>query len=133
MGPGGYILFDLPARETPVDREFLEGLGHPVEVCHGPGDGVCPLVAGRGCPLAERANGIVFELDLDQPKHRAVLRKYKSYLPAETPIRVAVRPGQKEKYAELLRGLRVWAHTPVAGDLDALASEVEAADRFRDV
>jgi len=126
-----YILFDIPTGETPVDKGFLEGLGHPVEVCHGPGEGVCPLVKGEGCPLAERAHGIVFELDLDQPKHRAILRKYKSYLPDDMPIRVAVRPGQEETYSELLQGLKVWAHTPVAGDLDAMAAEVDAADRFR--
>ncbi len=132
MPSRSYILFDLPDHETPVDQEFLESLGHGVEVCHGPGEGVCPLVQGRGCPLAERAHGVVFELDLDNPKHRAILRKYKSHLPPDTPLRVAVRPGQEEKYADLLRGLRVWAHTPVAGDLDALAAEVEAADSLRD-
>ncbi len=132
MEAESYVLFDIPAGETPVDRRFLEQLGHPVEVCHGPGDGVCPLVQGQGCPLAERAHGIVFELDLDNPKHRAILRKYKSHLPDDTPIRVTVRPGQDEKYADLLQGLRVWPHIPVAGDLDALAAEVEAADRFRD-
>jgi len=125
-----YILFDIPGGETPVDREFLERLGHPVEVCGGPGEGVCPLVEGKGCPLAERAHGVVFELDLDEPKHRAILRKYKSHLRDDLPIRVAVRPGQAEKYAELLQGLKVLAHTPVAGDLDALAAEVEAADMF---
>jgi hypothetical protein len=26
--------------------------------------------------------------------------------------------------------LKVWTHTPVAGDLDAFAAEVEAADQF---
>jgi hypothetical protein len=30
----------------------------------------------------------------------------------------------------LLQGLRVWTHTPVAGDLDAFAAEVEAADQL---
>jgi hypothetical protein len=130
MESESYILFDIPTGETPLDAKFLESLGHPVEVCHGPGDGVCPLVKGTGCPLAERAHGIVFELDLDLPKHRAILRKYKSFLPEDTPIRVAVKPGQESTYAELLRGLKVWAHTPVAGDLDAIAAEVEAADSF---
>ena len=47
------------------------------------------------------------------------------------PIRVMVQPGQEEQYAALLRGVRVWTHTPVAGDLDAIAAEVEAADRLR--
>lgn len=132
MESESYILFDIPSGETPVDHEFLETLGHPVEVCHGPGEGMCPLIQGQGCPLAERAHGIVFELDLDRPEHQAVLAKYKSYLPDDTPIRVSVRPGQEEKYAELLKGLKVWTHEPVAGDLDAMAAEVEAADAFRE-
>jgi len=46
------------------------------------------------------------------------------------PIRVAVRPGQEQTFAPLLKGLRVWTHTPVAGDLDAFAAEVEAAEQF---
>jgi hypothetical protein len=114
-----YILFDTPGGETPVDHEFLERLGHPVEVCGGPGEGACPLVEGKGCPLAERAHGVVFELDLDEPKHQAILRKYKSHLRDDLPIRVAVRPGQAEK-PELSR-LKVLAHR--WSDLDALAAE----------
>ncbi|HXV72533.1 MAG TPA: hypothetical protein VEB69_14175 [Acidimicrobiia bacterium] len=126
-----YVLFDIPDGRPPVDRDFLVRLGHPVEVCSGPGEGACPLVAGRGCPLAENAHGIVFELDLDRPAHRAVLRKYKTALD-EVPIRIAVRPGQEEQFATLLQGIKVWTHEPVAGDLDAFAAEVEAADQFRD-
>lgn len=127
----GYVLFDIPPGEEPVDREFLVSLGHPVEVCHGPGgEAQCPLVEGKGCPLVENAHGVVFELDLARPEHRTILETYKRELREDMPIRVAVRPGQEEEFAPLLKGLRVWTHTPVAGDLDALAAEVEAADRF---
>lgn len=132
MPSDSYILFDLPRGEVPVDGEFLESLGHPVEVCHGPAEEVCPLLTGAGCPLAEDAHGIVFELDLSRPEHRAILRKYKTSLRADVPIRVAVLPGQHEEHADLLKGLKVWDHQPVAGDLDALAAETEAADSFRD-
>ncbi len=128
---GSYVLFDIPAGERPVDSDFLVRLGHPVEVCHGPGgERVCPLVAGKGCPLAQNAHGIVFELDLERPEHRAILRKYKSQLREDVPLRVVVRPGQEEQYAPLLKGIKVWTHEPVAGDLDALAAEVDAADLF---
>lgn len=124
-----YILFDVPGGADPVDRAFLEQLGHRVMVCPGPKLGtLCPILAGEGCALAENAHGIVFELDLDRPQHRAILTKYKESLRSDIPIRVVVRPGQAQKYAELLRGLKVLAHVPVAGDLDALAAEVEAAD-----
>lgn len=126
--PGGYILFDIPEGSEPVDREFLEQLGHPVLVCHGPQPGkLCPILSGQGCPLAEDADGIVFELDLDRPQHRAILRRYKESLRSDLPIHVVVRPGQEIEHSELLHGLKVWTHVPVAGDLDALAAQVEAA------
>jgi hypothetical protein len=125
-----YILFDVPDGNEVADRGFLEHLGHRVMTCTGPQTGmVCPLLSGEGCALAEGAHGIVFELDLDGDQHRAILGKYKSSLRSDLPVRVAVRPGQESKYAELLRGLKVWTHAPVAGDLDAMAAEVEAADR----
>lgn len=129
---GSYVLFDIPEGQTPIDSGFLVRLGHPVEVCHGPGgETVCPLVAGQGCPLAENAHGIVFELDLEREEHRDILREYQSQLRDDVPIRVMVRPGQEEEYADLLRGVRVWTHTPVAGDLDAIAAEIDAADQLR--
>lgn len=129
---GSYVLFDIPEGQTPIDSGFLVRLGHPVEMCHGPGgETVCPLVAGQGCPLAENAHGIVFELDLERAEHRDILREYQSQLRDDVPIRVMVRPGQEEEYADLLRGVRVWTHTPVAGDLDAIAAEIDAADQLR--
>lgn len=126
----GYILFDLPEGEEPVDRAFLEGLGHQVEVCHGPRHGtLCPILSGEGCLLAEGAQGIIFELDLDRPQHRAILNEYKTSLRSDIPIRVLVRPDQARRYPHLLAGLRTWMDTPVAGDLDAVAAEVESNQR----
>lgn len=125
----GYVLFDLPPGAEPVDRAFLEGLGHPVMVCHGPAPGtLCPILSGEGCPLAEGAHGIVFELDLDRAQHRAILNQYKVGLREDVPIRVMVGPGQRERYASLLQGLKVLDHVPVAGDLDGFAAEVEASE-----
>lgn len=129
---GNYVLFDIPTGEHPVDSDFLVRLGHPVETCHGPdGERGCPLVEGKGCPLAENAQGIVFELDLERPEHQEILSRYKSGLREDVPIRVAVQPGQEKEFAHLLEGVRVWTHTPVAGDLDAFAAEVEAAEKLR--
>lgn len=124
-----YILFDLPPGQEPVDPQFLEQLGHRVMVCNGPKPGtLCPILSGEGCALAENAHGIVFELDLDRHQHRAILAKYKEALKGDVPIRVMVLPGQSAKYPELLTGLKVLTHIPVAGDLDSLAAEVDAAD-----
>jgi hypothetical protein len=126
-----YILFDIPRGEEPVDGAFLEGLGHRVMVCHGPDAGhLCPILSGEGCELAEGAEGIVFELDLERTQHRAILSRYKDSLRSDLPIRIVVRPDQRAKYSHLLNGLKVLDHVPVAGDLDALAAEVEAAETF---
>lgn len=126
-----YILFDIPEGNRPVDEEFLERLGHRVMVCNGPKSGqLCPILSGEGCSLAEGAHGIVFELNLDRPQHRAILAQYKDSLRSDLPIRVVVQPDQVTKYAELLKGLKVLDHVPVAGDLDGLAAEVEASDEY---
>ena len=124
-----YILFDIPGGEEPVDRHFLEQLGHRVMVCPGPEQGkLCPILNGKGCELVDGAQGIVFELDLDRAQHRAILARYKETVRSDVPVRVVVRPGQAEKYADVVKGLKVLTHEPVAGDLDALAAEAEAAD-----
>lgn len=124
----GYILIDSPDGVGPRNRAFLEGLGHAVMTCGGPQHGeLCPILSGDGCPLAEGADGIVFELDLDRPQHRAILRKYKAVLRPDLPIRVLARSDQVARHRELLSGLRVWDHIPAAGDLDAIAAEVESA------
>jgi hypothetical protein len=124
-----YILFDIPTGEKPVDAAFVEGLGHPVTVCNGPAHGeTCPILTGEKCALAEGAHGIVFEFDLDSAQHRSILETYKSRLRSDVPIGVVVKPGQAEEHAGLLAGLKVWDHTPTAGDLDGLAAAVDASD-----
>ena len=125
------ILVDMPEGE-PLEAGFLEDLGHPVSVCHGPAHAtLCPILSGKGCTMVEGAHGIVFELDLDRPQHRAILKRYKELVRDDVPIRVVVTPDQSIKHAELLKGVRVWTHRPGIGDLDGFAAEVEAADRFR--
>lgn len=111
-----------------MDAAFLEHLGHRVMVCPGPRAGtVCPILTGEGCELAENASGIVFELDLDTPQHRAILKRYKTSLRPDLPISVVVTHDQASRYADLLAGLSVMTHPPVAGDLDAMAAQVESS------
>ena len=129
--PGSVVLLDISAGTGEFDRSILERLNHPVVVCHGPeASQHCPLVAGGECSKFEQAHGIVFELDLDRPEHRAILRKYRALAKPDMPIRVITRPGQAEHHASLLEGVETWNHEPNVADLDGFASEVEAADRF---
>ncbi|HLF61078.1 MAG TPA: hypothetical protein VI980_07875 [Acidimicrobiia bacterium] len=121
------ILFDIPDG-SPPDQAFLEQLGHEVVVCNGPAHGtLCPILHGD-CPKVDGAHGIVFELNLDRPQHRAILARYKETTRPDVPIRVVTTQEQALRYSELLKGLKVWTHQPAAGDLDGLAAEVEASD-----
>jgi len=126
----GPILLDAPlCDDTGFDISFLERNQHPVIVCHGPEpEKLCPLLAEGACAKYEAARGVIFELDLDRPQHRAILHRYRSLGPA-IPIRVVVRPDQVERYRDELADVEVWTHTPTAADLDGFAAEVEAADR----
>jgi hypothetical protein len=126
----GMILDVTPGDHERFERHLLEGMGHRVEVCHGAHDN-CPLVEEGTCELVEQAHGVVFKLDLDREYHRRILERYRSTLRSETPIAVAVAPGQEERYADLLEGMYLWNHEPTSADLDGFASLVEAADRTR--
>lgn len=127
----GIILVDVPPGEDETfDASFLDKIGHPVRVCRGPAaEAVCPLVAGVECEKFDVAHGIVFELDLDRPQHRAIVERYRALAGPEMPIRVVVRAGQEERYREFLDQVQVWSHEPTVADLDGFAAEVEAVDR----
>jgi hypothetical protein len=127
----GMILDVTPGDHEGFERHLLEGMGHQVEVCHGPdGHQRCPLIEEGTCELVKRAHGVVFKLDLDRPYHRTILERYKAVL-GDTPIAVAVRPGQDDEYPELLDGVYLWNHQPTSAELDGFAALVEASDRIR--
>ncbi len=127
----GVVLLDVsPGASEVFERSFLERVGHPALVCHGPHEGtLCPLLAGKGCADFDAAHGIVFELDLDRPQHRAIVKRYRELGREGLPIRVVATPEQAARYRDLLAGTEVWTHQPTAADLDAFAAEVEATDR----
>jgi hypothetical protein len=125
--PEGIIL-DVTPGSAVFEADFLERLGHPVLVCHGPMHDVCPLLEDQSCEMLDSAHGIVFQLDLDRPDHRKILERYRRVLAADHPIRVVVQPGQDRAYAALLEGCQVWTHQPNAGELDGFAAQVEASD-----
>lgn len=122
------VILDVTPGDTRFEAGLLEKLGHPVLICHGPGEEVCPLIADGTCELLEAAHGVVFQLDLDRPDHRTILDRYQKVL--DVPIRAVVKPGQDVTYADLLTGVQVWTHEPTAGDLDGFAAQVETSDRF---
>lgn len=126
------LILDVTHTDAAPDREFLEHLGHPVLVCHGPAWGrACPIIKGN-CPMVDAAHGVIFQLDLDRPQHRVILKRYQEVLDDDVPIVAVVQPGQEERYPDVLRGCRVWTDGPTVAGLDGLAALVETADELRD-
>jgi hypothetical protein len=82
--------------------------------------------------MIEAAHGVVFQLDLERPQHRAILKRYQEVLPDDVPITVVLQEGQQEKYSELLSGVQTWENEPTVSELDGFAAEVEAADWTRE-
>ena len=125
------VLLDVPTGQGEFDRDILERLGHPVAMCPGPTEGKpCPILDGKACAKFEGAHGIVFELDLDRPEHRAIVERYRARGHDDMPIRVVVHPDQAEEYADLLDQVEVWTHEPTVAELDGFAARVESVDRF---
>lgn len=83
----------------------LERAGNVVIECAGPNGTPCPLVVGDGCSLADQATGIVFELDIDDAHHRAILRCYRDRPGTTTPIRLIAAPAQREQHRHDLAGI----------------------------
>lgn len=128
---GGLIILDVATGDPNLewDRSILEGMEHPVAVCHGPEmKHLCPLLAGLGCDMFENAHGVVFKLDLQRSQHRAILRLYRELRP-EVTVCAVVSPEQAERFAALLEDVQTWTHEPTVADLDGFAAQVEALDR----
>ena len=126
------LILDVTPADGEFDRSFLERLGHPVLVCHGPEMGhTCPILKD-GCEMVDSAHGIIFQIDLERPQHRAILKRYKEVVAEDVPLAVVVREGQRAKYRDLLTGVQVWEAEPTVSELDGFAAEVEAADWTRE-
>lgn len=125
------VILDVTPADGEFDRDFLEKLGHPVLVCHGPEQGhLCPILKD-GCGMVDSAHGIIFQVDLERPQHRAILRRYQEVVADDIPIFAVVRKGQKARFKDLLKGVQTWEGEPTASELDGFAAEVEAADWAR--
>lgn len=126
------LILDVTPADGEFDRDFLEKLGHPVLVCHGPEMGhLCPILKD-GCEMVNSAHGVVFQLDLERAQHRAILKRYQEVVADDVPIVAVVREGQKDRYSDLISGIHVWETDPTASELDGFAAEVEAADWGRE-
>jgi hypothetical protein len=125
------LILDVTPADGEFDRDFLEKLGHPVLVCHGPELGhLCPILKD-GCEMVSSAHGVVYQLDLDRPQHRAILKRCREVVADDIPIVAVVREGQKARFGDLLTGVHIWESAPTPSELDGFAARVEAADWTR--
>jgi len=133
MEDTGGLILDVTPSDQPIDKNLLEKMGHPVQVCHGPEWGhVCSIVTGS-CSMVDSAHGIVFRLDLDRPVHRTILKRYQESVADDIPLVVVVAAGQEEEYADILADVQVWVGEPTIAELDGFSAQTEAADEFRDI
>ena len=122
------VILDVnPApEELQWEQDWLQdGLDIPVVKCtgpHGPTD--CPLLRGEPCGKIAKADGILFQLDLDLPDHREILGIYADKL--DVPIRAVVSDEQRTKYADLLTKVEVVSPPVGPATLDAFAAEVQS-------
>ena len=122
------VILDVnPApQELQWEQDWLQdSLDIPVVKCTGPhGPGQCPLLQGKPCGKIAKADGILFQLDLDKADHREILRLYAEKL--DVPIRAVVSEEQRDRYRELLDKVEVVTPPVGPATLDAFAAEVES-------
>lgn len=105
------------------EEEWLTRSGLPVMACCGPGaENGCPIIANGRCKKIEQADGVIFQLDLDQAANRRILTKYIRQL--YVPIRVVVTKEQQKRWAHLLQFVEVFNPPVGPAKLDAFAAEV---------
>lgn len=108
------------------EHDFLQRLDIPVEPCCGPGErGACPMLSSDHCSKVDKADGVLFQLDLDRPAHRAILQRYVATL--DIPIRVVVSKEQQTRWSELLEAVEVMDPPVGPAALDGFAAEVESS------
>jgi hypothetical protein len=124
MKPPTILDVNAVAEDSAWEEDFLKRLELHVLLCPGPeAKGACPILEGEVCPLVSRADGILFQLDLDREDHRTILARYAEML--DVPIRVVVTKEQAAKYADLLRDVEVMSPPVGPAGLDGFAAEVE--------
>lgn len=109
--------FDSLDEET----ELFASLGVSASRCLGPNTSAgCPLLVGRACKTVDAATTILFQLDLDTPNHRLLLRAYRDN--PDRRIVAVVSPEERDRWAGELGGLELIVGPPRVSDLRGVAA-----------
>ena len=119
------LVIDADAEELEWQRSFVDNaLEDAVVICRGPTrDQQCPLLTGHDCPKIHAADGILFQLDLEDDESRQILARYTDEL--DVPIRVVATGEQSRRFGSQLSSVEVIAPPVGPAKLDAFAAEVE--------
>jgi hypothetical protein len=121
------VVLDVNPNPESLDweQEWLTRTGLPVIRCCGPEvQGGCPILDNGRCRKSHEADGVIFQLDLDRPEHRRILRKYIRQL--YVPIRVVATPEQEKRWAHLLQFVEIFNPPIGPAKLDAFAAEISS-------
>lgn len=113
---------DVDLADTEVDE--LRRAGYGVEQCSGPTAGPCPVLRGRTCWMAERADVLVYDVWASGDDGRALITNLRDLHP-DKPI-VLTSPGMELDWVETIG---VHGITPLVGapTQARLVGAVEAA------
>jgi N-acyl-L-homoserine lactone synthetase len=105
--------------------EEVLGADYELASCGGPEarPGGCPLVAHRGCPLAEGADVILNSFNLDQVANREVLCALQSCCPG-VPVVALTSPGEAHRHGGCLEGHRAEILPTSTSDLARLVARL---------
>lgn len=108
------------------EADALRRVGYEVERCLGPIGGRCPVLAGRPCSIAERADVLVYDAwATGEPDGARRLIEGLRELHPEVPV-VLIAPGMEPDWVELAGRHRV---TPLVGPptTERLVEAIETA------
>jgi len=113
--------------EAGWEQDLLARLQGRFVSCVGPDvEGGCPLLRGERCPKLEKADGILFQLDLDHGEDRHLLGMY--LRTTDVPIRVVVTAEQALRWPGLLDLVEVFTPPMERDEIDAFAEDVGEKD-----
>lgn len=116
------VILDVNPDFDSLDDEvaLFESRGLSVERCRGPASAVdCPVLRGKACPKALKADLILCQLDLDNDEHRTIVEGYRR---DGRRLVLVVSPEEVDHWPSLLGDAGYVAGPPDDAALEEIAS-----------
>lgn len=126
------LLIDTNARSIRSEREALTRLGVLFDTCEGPTvAGGCPLLRDERCSKLDKADGVIFQLNVDHPANRRLLDAY-IYHANDWGVPVCAVGTDGQSSVSAGDGLVTWIPHMLLDSLDAFATRVKSRLRKTD-